>query len=155
MWIPPEVPDPILLHHPTRKSVGYFGGVRLRDGKLVARQEPACFDGATGWTFVKHLRHASALARRRVVVIADNASCHHSRVHRAWRTAAVAAFEVFYLEPYSPDLNPRERGWTLTRFLCTHNRYFPQLGQLTEAVDTQFATWAAFNDLLRRLCAII
>ncbi|OYV72737.1 MAG: hypothetical protein B7Z72_04100, partial [Gemmatimonadetes bacterium 21-71-4] len=98
---------------------------------------------------------ASAHARRRVVVIADNASYHHSRVHRAWRTAAVAAFEVFYLEPYSPDLNPRERGWTLTRFLCTHNRYFPQLGQLTATVDTQFATWADPNDTLRRLCAII
>ena len=33
MWIPPEVDDPVVLHHPTRKSVGYFGAVRLRDGK--------------------------------------------------------------------------------------------------------------------------
>jgi hypothetical protein len=31
MWIPPETKDPILLHHPTRRSVGYFGAVRLRD----------------------------------------------------------------------------------------------------------------------------
>src|SRR5215471_17255705 len=39
MWIPPEVKDPILLHAPTRKSVGYFGAVRLRDGRLVFRRE--------------------------------------------------------------------------------------------------------------------
>ncbi len=24
MWIPPETKDPIVYHHPTRKSVGYF-----------------------------------------------------------------------------------------------------------------------------------
>src|SRR6266446_8879965 len=27
MWIPPETKDPVLLHAPTRKSVGYFGAV--------------------------------------------------------------------------------------------------------------------------------
>lgn len=25
MWVPPETKDPMLLHHPTRKSVGYLG----------------------------------------------------------------------------------------------------------------------------------
>ena len=30
MWVPPETQDPILLHHPGRASVGYFGAVRLR-----------------------------------------------------------------------------------------------------------------------------
>jgi hypothetical protein len=28
MWVPPETKDPVLLHHPTRQSVGYFGAVR-------------------------------------------------------------------------------------------------------------------------------
>jgi hypothetical protein len=27
MWIPPEIKDPVLLHAPTRKSVGHFGAV--------------------------------------------------------------------------------------------------------------------------------
>ena len=40
MWIPPDVKDPVLLHAPTRKSVGYFGAVRLRDGRFVFRREP-------------------------------------------------------------------------------------------------------------------
>ena len=31
MWVPPEIKDPILYHHPTRHSVGYFGAVRLRE----------------------------------------------------------------------------------------------------------------------------
>jgi hypothetical protein len=35
MWVPPEIKEPVLRHHPTRKSVGYFGAVRIRDGKFV------------------------------------------------------------------------------------------------------------------------
>lgn len=52
MWVPPEEKDPILLHHPTRKSVGYFGAVRLRDGKLVFQREDGkfsmCLSNASG-----------------------------------------------------------------------------------------------------------
>jgi hypothetical protein len=47
MWIPPEPKHPILLHHPTRKSVGYFGAVRLRDGQFVYQRELNKFDGPT------------------------------------------------------------------------------------------------------------
>jgi hypothetical protein len=43
MWIPLEVDDPVVLHHPTRKSVGYFGAVRLRDGKFLFQREATCF----------------------------------------------------------------------------------------------------------------
>jgi hypothetical protein len=45
MWIPPEIKDPVLLHAPTRKSVGYFGAVRLRDGRFVFRLETGKFNG--------------------------------------------------------------------------------------------------------------
>jgi hypothetical protein len=58
MWIPPETKDPILLHHPTRKNVGYFGAVRLRDGKYVFKREhgnklsPACKTAGLIFRFV-------------------------------------------------------------------------------------------------------
>ncbi|HEY3862312.1 MAG TPA: hypothetical protein VGO59_10525 [Verrucomicrobiae bacterium] len=68
-WIPPEIEDPVLLHHPTRKSVGYFGAVRLRDGKFVFAREPSTFDGQTTWSFLRQVRQASRRAGRRVVMI--------------------------------------------------------------------------------------
>ena len=151
MWIPPEVRDPILLHHPTRKSVGYFGAVRLRDGKLTTREESTVFDGLTCFAFLKHLRRVSAHAGRRVVVILDNASYHHARLHKAWRLDGAGRFDLFYLPPDSPDINPRERVWKLTRRLCTHNRYFPVLAEVLSAVSTQFDRWAHPNGTFRRL----
>jgi hypothetical protein len=69
MWVPPEVKDPILLHAPARKSVGYFGAVRLRDGKLLTKREEKLFDAETFWEFLKLLHQVSSRSARRVVVI--------------------------------------------------------------------------------------
>lgn len=63
-------------------------------------------------------------------------------------------FGLDFLPPYSPDLNPIERVWKLTRRLCLHNRYFGFLDSVVAAVEDQFAEWTKPNDPLRRLCAI-
>jgi len=154
MWIPPETKDPILLHHPTRRSVGYFGAVRLRDGKFFFHRATDKFNGATFLVFLKALYRASTTGSRRVVVITDNARYHHARLHRNWREEHANRFVLDYLPPYSPDLNPIERVWKLTRRQCLHNRYFPLLSEVTDSVEAQFAQWASGNTTLRRLCAI-
>ena len=154
MWVPPETKDPVLLHHPTRKSVGYFGAVRLRDGKFVFQREETIFNAETFLGFLKNLRKASCHAGRRVLVISDNARYHHARLHKEWRKQATPRFAQEFLPPYSPDLNPIERVWKLTRRKATHNRYFPTLDAFGEAVDEVFAQWQHGNETLRRLCAI-
>lgn len=63
-------------------------------------------------------------------------------------------FSFDYLPPYSPDLNPIERVWKLTRRLCLHNRYFNQLEAVIDSVEAEFCQWTKHNETLRRLCAI-
>ncbi len=154
MWIPPEVTDPILLHAPTRKSVGYWGAVRLRDGRFVYRRETGRFNGDTCHAFLQQLYTASARTGRHVIVITDNASYHHSKVHTDWREDHAGRFELDYLPPYSPELNPIERVWKLTRRQATHNRYFASLDAVPAAVEPVFDGWRRGNETLRRLCAI-
>lgn len=154
MWIPPETKDPVLLHAPTRRSVGYFGAVRLRDGKFLFCRENGKFNGATFFAFMKNLRRNSIRVGRRVVVITDNAKYHHALLHRPWREEHILDFALDYLPPYSPDLNPIERVWKLTRRLCLHNRYFNRLEAVIESVETEFRRWTTQNETLRRLCAI-
>jgi transposase len=154
MWVPPEQKDPVLLHHPTRKSVGYFGAVRLRGGKFLAAREPEQFDGQTTWAFLQRLRQVSRRSGRCVVLIIDNAKYHHASLHREWRQDQEPDFRLAFLPPYSPDLNPIERVWKLVRRLCLHNRYFPRLELVIGAVEAQFASWARGSSTLTRLCAV-
>jgi transposase len=154
MWVPPETQDPVFFHQPTRKSVGYYGAVRLRDGRFCFRRETDKFNAQTCWEFLKDLRAISMGADRRVVVIADNAKYHHARLHQDWRQQEAERFSLDFLPPYSPELNPTERVWKLTRRLCVHNRYFPDLSDVALAVETEFTNWTKPNETLRRLCAI-
>jgi len=154
MWIPPETKDPVLLHAPTRKSVGYFGAVRLRDGRFQFCREADKFNGVTFFAFMKSLRRTSIRTGRRVVVITDNARYHHARLHKEWREEHAHDFGLDYLPPYSPELNPIERVWKLTRRRCLHNRYFSDLDKVIDAVEETFDPWTVRNETLRRLCAI-
>lgn len=154
MWVPPEDKNPVLLHHPTRKSVGYFGAVRLRDGKLVFKREDKKFNAVTHHAFLKHLRQTSSRSGRRVVVIIDNARYHHAKLHADWRSQQAPQFILDFLPPYSPDLNPIERLWKLTRRLCLHNRYFPTLEDVVQSVESKFSEWTSGNEVVRKLCAI-
>ena len=155
MWVPPETCDPVLLHHPTRRSVGYFGAVRLRDGRFVYRRETDRFGAETFFDFLSQLYRANRASTRRLVLIADNASYHHARLHKAWREAHADRLTLEFLPPYSPELNPIERVWKFTRRRCLHNRYFPRLERVMDAVEGEFANWAHHSAALRRLCAII
>jgi len=153
MWIPPEIKDPVLLHAPTRKSVGYFGAVRLRDGKFVWSREVEAFDGETFAIFLKKLRKRAIRSQRKTVVILDNARFHHAKLHKEWRELCQEYFALVFLPPYSPELNTIERTWKLTRRLCTHNRYFATLKEVITAVETQFQQWSSPNESLRQLCS--
>jgi transposase len=155
MWVPPETKDPIVLHHPTRKSIGYFAAVRLRDGKFLYSRQTGSFNAQTFFEFLVLFQQHSAVADRRVVAITDNAPYHRSRLHREWQEQQMPGFRLDFLPPYSPELNPIERVWKLTRRLCLHNRYFGMLEGVMAAVEDQFSEWLDPNDTLRRLCAII
>jgi len=155
MWVPPECKDPVVLHHPTRKSVGYFGAIRLCDGKFAYKRETDSFNAETYWIFLKKLRQISCHSGRRVLVLADNARYHHAKLHAEWREKCSTRFSLLFLPPYSPDLNPIERVWKLTRRLATHNRYFEKIDHVAEAVESQFKYWRKANTTLKKLCAII
>ena len=155
MWVPPEEKDPVLLHEPTRKSVGYFGAVRLSDGKLFYHRETAQFNGLTFFEFIKQLKKKNTRKGHRIVVITDNARYHHARLHKEWREKHSRGFALEFLPAYSPELNPIERVWKYTRRLCLHNRYFDSLEKVTVVVENQFKLWKAGSESIRKLCAII
>ena len=84
----------------------------------------------------------------------DNARYHHAKMHKKWREKVSCNFILEYLPPYSPELNPIERVWKLTRRLRLHNRYFPKLEDVFHSVESLFETWQNGAEDLKRLCRI-
>ena len=153
MWIPPENLDPVVLHAPTRKQTAVLGAVCPADGRMVTMPAQT-FNAESFQIFM------SVLLRRRrrgckMVIVLDNAMWHHARALHPWLHEHRHVLRLDFLPPYSPDLNPAERVWKLTRRLCTHNVYFQNLQELVDVVRTQFAKWSQPNLQLHRLCAII
>ena len=150
MWVPPEDTDPTLLHAPTRKSVALFGAVNLRNGRLIT-QFSSRFDAMTFKRFLQKLLKFRP-ADRRLVLILDNARYHHASLLQPLLREKRRLVTLSFLPPYSPELNPVERVWKLTRRLCTHNQYFPQLQDLTDAVIKQLDLWKRPNSTMKQLC---
>lgn len=152
MWIPAESRDPIVMHAPTRKSVACFGAVNLSTGRLVTWFCPV-FNGQSFDAFVRRLlRHRRP--GKRMVLVLDNAAYHHARVLKPLLLKRRRHLSLFFLPPYSPQLATIERVWKLTRRLATHNRHFPTLPAVLEAVTACSRRWQRPNDTLRRLCSV-
>jgi transposase len=153
MWVPPEDKDPVLLHAPTRKSVACFGAVSVRAGKLVTLFEPK-FNAESFQRFLQLLLKHRA-CRKRLVLVLDNARYHHARALQPWLRQHRKLLTLLFLPPYSPELNPIERVWKLTRRLATHNRHFPTLDDILNAVTERFRLWIKPTRQLVKLCVII
>lgn len=153
MWVPPEEKYPVVMHAPTRKSMALFGAVNVHSGKLRYMTSPI-FNAVTFGTFLSKLIR-SKTRNKKMVIILDNARYHHAIMLNPWLTKYKTNFRLLFLPPYSPDLNPVERVWKLTRRLCTHNQYFPDLDTLVKKVSARMNKWGTQNTELQKLCCII
>jgi transposase len=133
--------------------MGMFGAVRPSDGQLVTMKAEV-FQVETFLEFLMNLLPHRRRGRMMVVVV-DNARWHHAVALEPWLFEYRHRIRLIFLPPYSPDLNVIERVWKLTRYLCTHNRYFPELTDLVSVVCEKFEQWQKGSETLRRLCAII
>lgn len=128
--------------------------VCLRDDRFLHRREEDRFNAVNFWAFLHDLWGHSQNPGRQVVVITDNARYRRARLHKEWRQEHEGQFRLDFLPPYSPELNPIERVWKLTRRQRLLNRYFPTLEEVTRTVENKYAKWASGNPTLTRLCAI-
>lgn len=152
MWIAPEIKDPVLLHAPTRKKQGVFGAIQVHTGRLLTQFEES-FNALTFQSFLEYILRYRTPGKVMVIVL-DNARWHHAKLLPPWLHEHRQELKLDFLPPYSPELNAIERVWKLTRRLCTHNRYFPYLDDLIQAISPQFTAWMKPNKVLHRLCAV-
>jgi transposase len=61
-----------------------------------------------GEKFITFMRRLVNSVEEKIFLIVDNLRGHHSRLVKAWLENHSDQIEVYFLPPYSPDLNPDE-----------------------------------------------
>lgn len=65
-------------------------------------------DSMTPHRLIRFMKQLIKDAGRKVFLILDNLRTHHSKAVRGWALEHSQQIELFYLPPYSPELNPDE-----------------------------------------------
>ncbi|MBO4368837.1 MAG: IS630 family transposase [Desulfovibrio sp.] len=150
---------PKVASSPRRKNVPYSGYVIPETGELLTMK--------TSWfnyeTVIQSYRDFMAeypvADGKKVCIVIDNAPWH-KKAFRLVQEEALEEYsdirekiELIKLPPYSPDLNPIEQCWRITRRDVTHNTYFPNERVLQEALDDYFRQYRKPNKRLESLCS--
>ena len=150
MWAP-KGQQPHVLSASTRQKVSFFGALNLKTGSLLT-QETTTFNAATFGDFLYHVLQRT---EGKIYLILDNATWHKALDLRDFFIDNQDRLVRIFLPPYSPELNPIERVWRVTRRQVTHNRYFASTQELKTALTSHFARWEQPNNSLKALCATI
>ncbi len=143
--------------YPGRKSIAYSGFVIPETGQLFT-VKPDWFNFETTIDSIRKFIASSTIKEgKKIHIIMDNAPWH-KKAKRLIETEEEYSDirEVITIEsmpPYSPDLNPIEQVWRVTRREKTHNRYWSGLPALVDVLDKWFDTFNEPNEKLATLCS--
>lgn len=144
---------PRVMSKPGKDSIAYSGFVIPETGVLHVNK-PGWFTFETTIGSIKEfLENCPPEDGKRYVIVMDNAPWHKKAVRLIRDDEEYkelnSAVDLIFLPPYSPDLNPIEQVWRVTRREETHNRYFESSSELTACLDRYFEGFSVPNEKLR------
>lgn len=108
-------------------------GAMRRDGQLATLEVRGATDEIVMLAFIEEI--LSAVLEKGDVVVMDNLTSHKTRKVR--NAFAALGVEVWYLPPYSPDLNPIELCWSKFKSLLKQSAARTYVA-LSEAISEAF-----------------
>lgn len=98
-------------------------------------------------TFIKTLSR-----RKKYVFILDNAGFHKTQTVKNLLNEYSSFISVEYLPPYSPELNPIETNWKVTKNAVTNSQYFPTIDMMQEALEGFWQKHFFMQNFITYLC---
>src|SRR5690606_3937617 len=91
-----------------RERQTVFGSYNYGTGQITVNFA----DRGNSYTFKKHLKKVLTTYKQasKIIMVLDNVAYHHANRIKAW-IQNHPKLELFFLPPYSPDLNAVERAW--------------------------------------------
>jgi transposase len=106
-------------------------------------------------SFKKHLKHIlrTYCYAPKIILCLDNVRYHHAKLLKLFLLDH-QQLQIYYLPPYSPDLNPVERAWWYMRKNITHNRFMNSLWERKQMFWKMFSHFLKPNDKIVQLCVL-
>jgi transposase len=142
----PEIKSPAV-----KEKISVMGAMGADNGQLIT-METSPFNAVNFRLFLEKVLKR-AVTNKKIVLVLDNARFHHAKMNVDFIKSIKRRLELLFLPPYSPDLNPIERFWKLTRRNVTHNRYFESLYEERFDLKRFFNKWRYPNNKLTSLSA--
>jgi transposase len=134
-----------------RERQTVFGSCNYDTGQMTV----TFADKGNSKTFKKHLQKVLQAypATPKIIMVLDNVAYHHARRIKEW-LGKQNRLELFFLPPYSPDLNAIERVWWYMRKKITHNRYLKTLKMRKIEFWKMFSHFLKPNATIKTVCEI-
>lgn len=149
----PEIKSPT-----DRFKMSVFGALG-RNGQLILEQSEI-FNAITFQKFLEKIIIEAKVGinngrKKKILLVLDNARYHHAKIIQPWLEEMKDVIELYFLPPYSPDLNAIEMLWKKTRRAVTHNRFFESLDNLKYDLKMYWNQFTTVNEELKSLTAFI
>ncbi len=89
--------------------------------------------------------------KKKYVLILDNAGFHKTQCVRKILDNN-SQISVEFIPPYSPELNPIETCWKVTKNAVTKSQYFSEIDQMQDALETFWEKHFFTQNFMRYLC---
>lgn len=130
-----------------RNRLNVLGAYSPDDQSLISWQGRESCDAERVMLLLRRIR--SANPGKSLLVVLDNASYNHTA--EVTKLAKRLHIQLFYLPPYSPNLNLIERFWKFLKGKVARNRYHATFAEFTSAVQKVLDNTAAYRAELTTL----
>ncbi len=89
---------------------------------------------------------------KKYVLILDNAGWHKTEIIKDFLAKHNSWIFVEHIPPYSPELNPIETCWKVTKNNVTKSQFFPTLEEMQYALESFWTEHIFMQDFMRYLC---
>lgn len=90
--------------------------------------------------------------KKKYVLILDNAAFHKTQCVKKLLEEYKEWIAVEHIPPYSPELNPIETCWKVTKNRVTKSQYFPTIEGMQDSLETFWTEHIFMQDFMRYLC---
>ncbi len=112
------------------------------------------YDAQNSMTFRHFIRELVSWLnpKKKYVFILDNAGFHKTKCVRNLLSEYENWIKVEHIPPYSPELNPIETSWKVTKNAVTKSQYFQNIGDMQEALENFWEKHIFMQDFITYLC---